>query len=220
MSFFVLPKIIPLFEGLKVDLPATTKMLILFSHLIQNHGLALFIGLVAVISLLVWYTRQKFSHPVTHWILLKTPILKGIVRNTNLSRFCGTLATLLKGGLNIDEALEITKDTLSSYYFKKTIPFITDHVTKGGKLSEGMAQFKNIYPKMVTRMIEVGEKSGTIESSLFYLSDFFENEVDTSTKSLSTAIEPILLIFIGLVVAFLALSIITPIYQITGSVHR
>ena len=220
MSFLVLPKIIPLFEGLKVELPITTRMLIWFSHLIQDYGAYLFYGLIVFLSLAGWIIRQKFSHPVTHWLLLKLPIVKKIIKYTNLSRFSNTLATLLKGGLNIDKALVITQNTIGNFYYKETIPIITAHVAKGGTLSEGMIQFKKLYPKMVIRMVEVGEKSGGLEHSLFYLADYYENEVDTSTKSLSTAIEPILLIVIGLAVAFLALSIITPIYQITGNVRR
>ena len=210
----------PLFEGLEIELPLTTQILIWFSHLIEDNGGWLFLGIIAFVILVIWLAKQKFTQPATHWFLIKLPIIKKISRNTNIARFCGTLGTLLKGGLNIDEALEITQDTLGNYYYKQTVPTMTMHVAKGGKLSQGMTKFSHLYPKMVARMIQVGEKSGTVEASLFYLADYYENEVDTSTKSLSTSIEPVLLIVIGLAVAFLALSIITPIYQITGNVKR
>ena len=94
------------------------------------------------------------------------------------------------------------------------------NVGKGRKLSENLREFPRLFPLFVTRMVGVGEASGKFEDVLFYLAEFYEAEVDTSTKSLATALEPILLLFVGSIVAFLALSIITPIYDITGSIRK
>ena len=220
MAFLVLPKITPLFEGFKMELPFTTRALIWFSHFIQDHGLPFFIGLIIFVGLIIWLIRQKFSHPVTHWILLKLPVIKKISHNTNIARFCRTLGTLLKSGLTIDESLEITKDTVGNYYYQSVLRAMGQRVSKGSKLSDNLSQFEGFFPIIVVKMIKVGEESGTLEESLMYLADFYEAEVDAATKSLSTVIEPALLIFIGLIVAFLALSIITPIYEITGNVKR
>jgi len=220
MAFFVLPKITPLFEGLKMDLPFTTRWLISFSHIIRENTLALFGGIIGVIGFLLWLIKRKFSQPATHWLLLKLPLIGKIVYQTNLARFCRSLGTLLKSGLNIDEAIEITSKTVTNYYYKKALTQVSCTVKKGTKLSEQLEQYPKLFPKLTTRMISVGEKSGKLEESLLFLAHFYEVEVDNTTKSLSTAIEPALLIFIGLVVAFLALSIITPIYKITGNVRR
>lgn len=220
MSFLVLPKIIPLFEGLKTDLPVTTRALISFSHFVADHTLSLFVGIVAGVILLLLLLRAKFSRPVTNWLLLKIPVVKGIVKNTNLARSSRTLGTLLKSGLNIDEALVVTSNTVGNYYYQMSLKEISARVSKGSRLSNSLEEYRNLYPKMVNRMISVGEQSGNLEDTLLYLADFYEVEVDNSTKNLSTAIEPILLLFIGLVVGFLALSIITPIYNITGNIHR
>jgi len=220
MSFLVLPKIIPLFEGLKTQLPPTTRALIAFAHFVQNHGTALFFGVIAGVILLAWLIKQKFSHPVTHWLILHTPIVKKISLHSNLARFSRTLSTLLKSGLNIDEALDVTRDTVGNYYFQKSLEEISSRVRKGTALAKSLIDFNKLYPVMATRMIKVGEEAGNLEDTLLYLADFYEKEVDNSTKSLSTAIEPVLLMFIGLVVGFLALSIITPIYNITGNIKR
>lgn len=220
ISFFVLPKITPLFEGLKIDLPITTQGLIWFSNLIREHGFWLMSGIITFFVLFIWLIRQKFSEPVTHWVLLRAPIIKKIVRESNLARFSRTLAMLTKSGLNIDEALEITKTTLGNYYFRKSIADVSRRVSKGSKITVALCEYEDLYPKITTQMIKVGEKSGKLEETLFYLADFYEKEVDNATKSLSTVIEPIMLIIIGLLVAFLALSIITPIYEITGGVKR
>src|SRR3989339_232554 len=219
MSFMVLPKITPLLEGLNTELPITTRGLIAFSHFVDQNGQFLFIGIVVGIIFLLWLVRQKFAKPVTHWLLLRVPIVKNIVRDSNLARFSRTLGTLLKSGLNIDEALSVTHNTLANYYFRRAVLATGDRVSKGATLAESLSEFHKLFPKMVGRMILVGEQSGKLEDSLLYLADFYEAEVDNSTKSLSTAIEPILLLFVGLIVGFLALSIITPIYNITGNIR-
>ena len=218
MSFLVLPKIIPLLEGLNTELPITTRGLIAFSHFVDKNGLPLFIGIVCGIVFFLWLVKQKFSKPVTHWLLLRVPIIKKIVRDSNLARFSRTLGTLLKSGLNIDEALLVTRDTLGNYYFKKATQDTAARVSKGTTLSESLSQYKKLFPKMLNRMLLVGEQSGNLEDSLLYLADFYDVEVDNATKSLSTAIEPVLLLVVGLVVGFLALSIITPIYNVTGNI--
>lgn len=220
MSFLVLPKITPLFEGLKVQLPWSTRVLISFSHIIGNYGYWLFLGIVALVFFVVWVLRLHMMRPFTNWFLLHFPIVKDIVIKTNLSRFCSTLATLLQSGINIDEALDITNKTLENYYYKRALGRVTMSVSQGGKLSEGLEEFSNLFPKITTRMIKVGEKSGNLDETLFYLAESYETEVDNATKSLSTLIEPVLLLGIGLLVAFLALSIITPIYQVTGNIRK
>ena len=149
---------------------------------------------------------------------MNTPILKNITYNSKLSEFSRTLGILLKSGVSIDRALEISKDTIGNYYYCQALEKISRDIRKGTKLSENLAQYDDLFPIMVTKMVGVGEESGNFEEILFYLSDFYEAEVDTATKALSTAIEPILLILIGSVVGFLAISIITPIYSITSGI--
>lgn len=220
LAFWVLPKITPLFEGLKIDLPITTRALIWFSHFVQDHGLWLFLGIVFFVSFMIWLLKQKFVRPVTHKLFLKVPIIKKISINANLARFCRTLGTLIKSGITINESLDITSKTVGNYYYKKSLDKVAMSIGKGTKLSENLDLYGQYFPLVVTRMIRVGEESGKLEDTLLYLADFYEAEVDIATKSLSTAIEPVLLIIIGLVVGFLALSIITPIYEITGNVKR
>lgn len=220
MAFLVLPKITPLFEGMDMELPITTKMLIWVSNHIQQSGLQILGGMTLVIILFLWVIRQRFAKPVTNFIILKTPIIKNISYNANLARFSRTLATLLKSGLNIDEALNITKDTVSNYYFKKVLNKISNRISQGSTLSSNLSEHEKFFPKLVISMVRVGEKSGNLEESLYYLAEFYDTEVDTATRTLSTAIEPILLIGIGLAVGGMAMSIVTPIYQITGNINQ
>lgn len=218
LSFFLLPKITPLFQGLDMDLPITTKFLIWFSDLVQNHGGKLFLGITFSIIFLWWLLRKKFMKPIIHKLLLITPIVKNISQESNIARFTRILGTLLQSGLTIDQALGITQETLGNHYYKQAVGQIHERIGKGSNLSDNLTLFPNLFPLIVTRMVHVGENSGDLEGTLIYLADFYENEVDNSTKALSTIIEPVLLMGIGLVVGFLALSIITPIYNITGGV--
>ena len=220
MAFLVLPKIIPLFEGLKMDLPVTTRALIWFAHIIENYGLWLLMGLVVFVFFLLWLFRQKFVKPATHWIFLHTPIIKRLVIGSNLSRFSRTLSALLKSGINIDEALAITASSTGNFYYRRALEDVTSHIGKGGKLAESLEAHDNLFPRIVTRMVQVGEEAGKFEETLLYLANFYEAEVDTAAKSLSTIIEPTMLLIIGLVVAVFALAIITPIYEITGNIQR
>ena len=220
MTFFVLPKIIPLFEGLGQDLPVTTRALIWFSHFVEAHSVSLLIGITVTLTTVIWLVRQDFAKPVTHWLFLRIPIVKNITRNSNLSRFALTLGILLKTGLHIDEALTITQNTLSNHYYKRALTKVNERVNKGASLSENLRRYEGLFPPMMNRMVMVGERSGKLEETLLYLAEFYQLEVDNDTKTLSTAIEPILLMSIGLIVGFLAMSIVTPIYNITGTVKQ
>lgn len=220
LAFFVLPQITPLFERLNVDLPITTKVIIWISKQIQTNGTAIAIGSFLGIFGFALLIRQRFMRPITHGILLRMPVISSLTRNANLARFCRTLGTLLGSGLNIDEALLILQDTMGNYYYRNAVRSAARLTTQGTKLSRNLQDHEWIFPKLVIRMIGVGEESGKLQEALLFLADYYEDELDTSTKSLSIAIEPLLLIFIGLAVGFLALSIITPIYEITGNVKR
>ncbi len=218
MTFLVLPKIIPLFEGLRVDLPFTTRALIAFSHFVEAHSSILFFGVTGAVIFLIWLFRRNFMKPFNSFLILKTPIIKSISKNSNLARFCRSMATMLKSGLNIDESIEIASKTMSNFYYKRSLKKISKRISSGTKISENLKLYSHLYPEMVISMIRVGEESGRLEETLYYLADFYDLEVDTATKSLTTAIEPMLLIVIGLAVGFLAMSIITPIYSITGEI--
>lgn len=220
MTFLVLPKITPLFASFDMELPLATRILIWVSDTVQENGVIIFWSLIAAVIILPWFLRQNFFKPISHFIVLNMPIIRGVSRNSNLSGFSKNLAILLKSGLPIDQALEIIKDTSSNYYYRKCISKISPCVAQGSRLSENLEKFEKYFPKLMISMVGVGERSGNLEESLFYLAEFYEIEVDNATKTLSTAIEPILLVGIGLLVGGMALAIVTPIYQITGGIHR
>jgi len=220
VSFYILPKITPLLSGLRVDLPLATRMLIKMSALSQSLGGYLLLIIICFFAFGLYLMRQKWSQPFFHRLWLSVPVIGKLIRYINLSRFSLNLAILLKSGLTITEALKLTSDSLTNYYYRQALVNVKQGVDKGSKLSANLNNFPDYFPEIAVRMIKIGEESGRLEETLFYLAEFYETEVDNATKNLSTAIEPVLLITIGLVVGFLAIAIITPIYSITGGVTR
>ncbi len=129
------------------------------------------------------------------------------------------MGLLLKSGVALGEALAITSDTTKNLVYKKHYARLREGVDRGERLSLHMAKHTAVFPDMFGHMVAVGEKSGTLSDTLVYLSEMYEAEVDDFTKNLSTLIEPFLMVVMGLVVGFIAISIITPIYGITQNLH-
>ena len=158
--------------------------------------------------------------PITHFILLHLPIIGRISRLKNLAIFNRTFGMLLRSGLGADQAIAITAQTVENYYFKKSLKRISARIGQGANISDLLRQERVFFPKLTISLVRVGERSGKLEEELLNLAEIYEADVDSATKSLSVMIEPILLVFIGIIVGGLALSIITPIYKITGNIYR
>jgi len=218
LAIFVLPKVTELFTSFDVALPVTTRMLLWVADVFQKYGVYIAIGAVIGVPFLIWFFRRKFMKPFTHRIILGIPVIKKISRNLNLARFNRTLGVLLRSGIPIDRALGITVNTLNNVVYRRDLEEAAEEVQKGKALSVVLDSFPGQFPKLVTRMIKVGEGSGKLEGTLLYLARYYEEEVDNLTKNLATILEPILLVIIGVIAGGLALSIITPIYQLTGSI--
>jgi len=219
LIYFVLPKIIPVFKSLNVKLPLATRILIKLSEFTQNYSLFILIGIVGLVITLFLLSRFHSVKFQIHKFILKIPITGTISRNINISYFTRTLGTLLKSGIPLINALDVTRTTLGNLVYQKELEEISTEVQKGKSITNYLKKREKVFPLMVSRIIGVGEKTGNLEETLLYLGDFYETEIDRSVKILSTILEPILLIIIGLVVGFIALSIITPIYEITRGLH-
>jgi len=213
---FIMPKITNLFKSFDVELPLSTRIMIGISDFFQDYTIWAWAILIFGIVFIYWFLKRKFIRPVTHWIILNFPLFGKISQHMNLAMFCRTLGTLLKSGVTIDEGIKICTKTTSNYRYKKFLIHVHERIKAGGDLTSILKQNKKLFPMIDVQIIQVGERSGTLSDSLEYCSSIHEKEVDSITKNLSTVLEPVLLIIIGVLVAFLALSIITPIYSITG----
>lgn len=219
IALFVLPKILPLFETIDVELPTSTKILIATAKTLENHGDIILPAFFGGLIFLFWLCRRRFMQPITHRILLGIPVVKKIVKNITLEKFTYTLGSLLESGLTINASLSITADSMNNYCYKQTLEKAVDRIVAGQTLAQALEKKTTLFPPITTKMISVGENTGTLGTSLGYLSEFYEEEVDETMKNLSNILEPVMLICIGLLVAGVAMSILGPIYQITGNLH-
>lgn len=219
VAIFVLPKILPLFETLDVELPATTQGLIWISKIFEAHGIAILVGAVLGTIFLLWFLKRDFVKPFTHRFMLKLPVMKKIVRHINLERFTRTLGTLLDSGITLDSALKITAESTDNRAYRSAIEKCIPEVEKGNQLSGAMTNYSSLFPGMTTKLISMGENTGNLDTTLGYLNEYYESEVNHTMKNLSTILEPVLLIGIGVIVGVVAISILGPIYKITGTMR-
>lgn len=211
----VFPKILPVFANLNIDLPITTRILIVVSNFMSNYTLFLIIALFLFIATVWWISHYAFYKRIWHRILLGLPVIGKIAIKVNCTTFTRVLGLLLKSGVQITEAVEITASTMDNYVYQREIQKGAEELRKGDFFSKYIRTKKRFFPVTLVNMIEVGENTGNLTENLEYLAEFYEDEVDETLKNLSSIIEPILLLIMGLLVGFIALSVITPIYQIS-----
>lgn len=221
IAFFILPKLVDFFEGLDVELPLTTKILLFIAQVTKNYGIIIVSGFFIVLFLGSLIVKLRPIKPHWHRFLLHFPIIGSFLRYVHLSSFCRNLGIMLESGIPIAQALEVTAEGFGNEVFKTDIKKIGQAVEKGKSMEEGFKKGKFFeFPSILIKMIGVGERTGHLEDNLLYLGDFFEEEVDSASKNFANILEPLLLLGIGLVVGFVALAIISPIYQLTGSIGR
>lgn len=219
IAIFVLPKLIGFFSTLNATLPLSTKILLGGSDFFVAYWPFIIGGIIFLLIAIRIMDRFAKTRFILHSILLHIPIFGKISKNMNLAIFCRSLSSLLNSGITIDQALNIVSDTVTNDFYHRRIGMIYHQVLTGSALSDVLLKDKS-FPILVSRMSKVGERSGNLASTLDYLADFYETEVDNTTKNLSTMLEPALLVFIGLAVGFVAISIINPIYELTSKVGK
>lgn len=220
LAFFVFPKLTPVFQGLNVKLPATTIALLAIISFIRSYGIFLIFG--AIIFFAIFKFAMKNIRPfryVADTLILYIPVISGLTVNVNAVNFTRVLSVLLRSGLRIVEAINITGNTFTNLVYKNAMVEAAEKIKKGEQLAVALAAQKKLFPPLVGEMVRVGENTGNLEENLVYLSDFYDEEVDTSLQGLTSVLEPLLLLIMGLLVGFVALSIITPIYSISEGVR-
>ncbi len=220
LMIYLFPKIMPVFLSLHMTLPLSTRIVLAISNVLINYGWYIIAGVV--LFALGFYIALKKSlvfHFYFDKFILKIPIVGSIIQYYNLSSATRTMGLLLKGGIPLSETLPITAKTTVNRVYKKEFTNLSQVINRGEKMSAYLSKQRGLFPDILSQITSVGEKSGSLSASLIYLSEHYETEVDDFTKNLSNLIEPILMIFMGLMVGFIAISIITPIYSITQNLH-
>jgi type IV pilus assembly protein PilC len=146
------------------------------------------------------------------------PFFGNFLKKTLLSRFAESISTLIGAGLSINNALKITRDTVGNSVYQKILTETEERVSQGEKMSSVLIKYPNYAPPFVVQMIQVGEETGTLDKNLMQIVNFYEKEVKRSIETFTALLEPILIIFLGIVVAFLAISVIQPLYGALGTI--
>lgn len=222
VSFFVLPKLAGIFSSFDVELPIATRILLVFANFIKIYGIIVVVAIVAVIIVLGGII--KISYPVKlfwHHLKFHVPFIGKVNKSAALSSLFRDLGVMLQSGLPLEYALRIESEIAENLVIRKKIKGVHEAVSSGSTVGKELLEGEyQIFPALVSRMISVGERSGTLEGTFLYLADFFEDETDVAAKNGAALLEPLLLVFISLVAGFVALAVILPIYTLTGSIHR
>lgn len=218
---YVLPEVAKLFEGLKgVELPWVTLLLLKVAKIGREHPVLSFVTVFGGIGAFFLVIRQRILAPATHFIAIRAPIFGIIVQEVNLARFALVFGTLLKSGVDIIKSLEVTASVLNNVYYHRAVTKALLEVQRGKALSDILAESPKLFPRITSRMIGVGERSGKLEEVLGYLADFYELEVENAMKNMSTLLEPVLLLIIGVVALGMAFAILIPIYNFIAAINR
>ncbi len=215
MVTFVVPKLLGLYTDFQIDLPWTTKLLIAISSVTTRLWPVIIVGAIGAYIGMRSYFRTRAGKYMLDSTLLRLPILKNVVQMAALVNSTRTLSILVESGVSILEALNIVVETAGNSVYEESFKNIYKKVEKGQSIGESLASEK-IFPPILVQMTIVGESTGHLDDTLGRLSRYFQSESELAIKAMTTLIEPLILVFLGLGVGFLVLSVITPIYNLTS----
>lgn len=215
---FVLPNLAKVFLRMNMDIPVATRMMFQFSLFLQKNLLPALGVILAGLFALAVFIKSKVGRDLFYKALNHLPFTKKILQEYNLVRFNQSLSALLSAGVPITESLELAVRSLSFVKTEKLVKVINEKLTHGLALSVVFSEMK-MFPKIMTQMIAVGEKTGNLDKTLAELADFYQEEVENSLKNFTTALEPILMIIVGVAVGAMVISIISPIYSLIGKLQ-
>jgi type IV pilus assembly protein PilC len=217
LFLFVLPKFKEIFDSMNVEMPAATKMLFALSDIAVKFWYLLPILVVGGGFAYKWYKNTESGAWKIDMLKLKFPVIGELVQKMAISRFSRTFATLIASGVPMMRSLEIVGETSGNRVIAHTIESARNAIREGQKISTPLAA-STLFPAMVTHMIDIGEETGRLSEMLAKVSDFYDQEVDNAVKGLTSMIEPCLIVMMGGLVGFIAISIMAPIFKLISSV--
>lgn len=219
MLMYVVPKLMELYSDFQGELPVATKIMISCSNFLVNYWWIVAIIIIALVVGVKSYINTSSGRRIWDYAKLKIPAIKILIIKIYLARFTRTLGTLIGSGVPVLDALKITSSAVGNTVFREEIVNISDKVRGGDSLSLPISK-SYLFPDIAGQMIKVGEQTGEIDSMLDSLANYYEEEVDNTVKGLSTLIEPVIIVFMGVVVAFILISIMAPIYNISQMLFK
>ena len=218
----LLAKVIPAFQNMFKEfkagsLPAPTQFVITMSESFRHNWYIWIGGTVGIIFGFTVGLRTEKGRTMWDTLVLKLPIIGGVVRKVVVARFTRTLGTLLSSGVPILDALDITAKTAGNVVVKRAILYAREKITEGKDMAGPLAETR-VFPPMVVQMIGVGEQTGAMDAMLQKIADFYEDEVDVAVAALTSLLEPIMMVFLGVVVGGLVIAMYLPIFELAGNI--
>ena len=214
----VIPKVTKIFTTMKATLPWTTRILIWVSNFLQDWWFIIFPLIGLTIFGLMSYFRSPKGKPVWDRFTLRAPIFGSLLRLLAISRFARTLATLLKSGVPLLTAMDITKAVVTNSVLSDVVEKARDAVREGESIAAPLKR-SGQFPPLVYHMVSIGERSGQLEDMLLSVADSYENQVNVRIGALTSMLEPILTVFMGVIIAFVAFSVLMPILQVNSAIR-
>jgi general secretion pathway protein F len=212
---FVIPKITKIFINMKKTLPLQTQICVWISNFLVSYWWLVIAGAVGSYVMFQKYIQTEAGRSKYDYYILKLPIVSEIVTMINASRFCSTLATLLNSGVPILAAMKIVSNLISNVHMKKAVEESRISVSEGSSLTGPLIR-SELFPSMMTHMIKLGEKSGELEPMLQIVSENYEDQVNTKLSGLTSILEPIMMVVMGAVVAFIVFSVVVPLIDLNS----
>jgi type IV pilus assembly protein PilC len=216
MITFVVPRLLNLYKDFNIDLPFTTKILIALSSFSVQFWPLIIIGVVGGVIFVKRYSKTKAGKMQIDKLQLRAPVFSNIIKMAVLVDSTRTLAILIASGVSILDSLSIVIETTDNFVYQQAFTNIYKQVEKGVSIGQAMSN-EGVFPPILIQMTTVGEQTGHLDDTLQRISHYFEMESEIAVKTLTTLIEPTILVVLGVGVGFLVLAVITPIYNLTGS---
>jgi type IV pilus assembly protein PilC len=213
LAGYVLPQFKPLFEELNADLPLTTRSLLFVATLFSTLWYIPFSVFSAFSAMLYWLFKTESGRPVKDKLVLRIPVIKGIVEYAILERFCRILAAMVKAGVPLPEGMKTTTESTSNTVFRERLELAQIEMVEGGGFSKPLAATE-LFPGAAKQMFKVGEETGTLDKQLEVASLYFDRELESRIKKFTTMFEPLMIIFVGLIVGFVAVALVQAMYGV------
>ena len=214
----VMPRLIDMLKELGGQIPLTTRLLIGFYNFFFHYGWLILIAFAGLVAFFIYYFRTENGKKVFDRTVVKAPFLKEFLEKTYLARFAENLSTLITAGLPVTRALSITKDTIGNSIYQEIVNETEEEVSEGAKISSVLVKHPKHIPTFVVQMIKVGEETGKLDRTLMEIVNFYQKEITRIVDNFMTLIEPILIIILGLGVALVAISVLSPMYGMLGAI--